>query len=99
MGETTPEGAPRAVLQIHIPGEPHAQGRARMSPLMTKNGPVFGRGGRPIIKAYDPVESRNWKAFASSRMLTERGLQGVDQPLAGPLSLSVFAVFTMPSSL
>lgn len=98
MGETTPEGALGTALYIHIPGEPHAQGRARHSPIMTKNGPVLGRGGRPIVVAYDPKESRNWKAFAGSRMLTERVLQGVDAPLDGPLHLEITALFTMPTS-
>jgi len=99
--ETT---APAALtIDIHIPGEPHAQGRARHSPLMRGGTPVIGRGGRPVVITYDPTESRSWKAYAKEcirQVIVNHWLPsaaGFCVPLEGPLSLSVLALFTMPA--
>jgi Holliday junction resolvase RusA-like endonuclease len=68
-------------LSITIPGEPHAQGRARATVI----------GGH--ARMYDPQNSREWKAVAQHHM--RLALDG-HVPLVGPVELTVVASFTCP---
>ena len=89
-----------ASLHIVIPGEPHAQGRARFRAWKAKD-------GRQGVTAFDPAASRNWKATAQQHMkdaASQRGvgLEGELSPpclFQGPVSLNVVAYFACPKSL
>ncbi|MDX2165700.1 MAG: RusA family crossover junction endodeoxyribonuclease [Deltaproteobacteria bacterium] len=84
------------MFEIVIPGEPHAQGRARAVPLMRNGEPVFQPGTRrPIIQFYDPPGSKEWKKAARTHMLA--ALAGAP-PFSGPVSLQVVAYFSCPRS-
>ena len=76
------------MIQIVIPGEPCAQGRARAFAFKD-------RMGNARVRMYDPQKSRNWKATAQAHM--GLALDGA-QPLRGPVRLHVTAVFTCPKS-
>jgi len=88
-------------LRIVIPGEPHAQGRARFRAWRAKD-------GRQGVTAYDPAESRDWKATAQQHMikaLFDRcrepgGSAPIEQPsvMEGPIALNVVAFFSCPKS-
>jgi|GEM_PF-195684 len=80
-------------LVIRIPGEPHAQGRARFRVIKTK-------AGAHLPVAYDPRESRDWKATAQAHMAAavSRAHGLVRIVLDGPLELQVLAVFSSPKS-
>lgn len=83
-------------FEIVIPGEPHAQGRARAVPLMRGSEPVFQPGTRrPIIQFYDPPGSKQWKKAARLHMLA--AIAG-GKPFCGPVSLRVVAYFSCPVS-
>lgn len=83
-------------VEIVIPGEPHAQGRARAVPLMRNGEPVFQPGTRrPIIQFYDPPGSKEWKKAARAHMVA--AIAGA-QPFDGPVSLQVVAYFSCPRS-
>ena len=81
------------MIYVKILGEPCAQGRGRAGAVMTKHGPLLVNG-RPIIKVRDPEKSRDWKGAASWAM--KEVYRGA--PLAGPLSVTIEAVFTCPRS-
>jgi Holliday junction resolvase RusA-like endonuclease len=80
-------------LVIRIPGEPHAQGRAKFRVITTKS-------GASLPMAYDPAASRNWKATAQAHMASAVRKSGVEGSLFtdGPVELQVLAVFTSPKS-
>jgi Holliday junction resolvase RusA-like endonuclease len=80
-----------SAFTVTIPGEPHAQGRARTRIMKLKNG-----GQRPVI--YDPKESRDWKATAQQHMRDEAARQGYQLPIiaSGPVCLEIEAYFTCP---
>lgn len=92
-------------LVFQVPGDPHAQGRARMRVIQTK--------GRAFASAYDPKESRDWKATVSQIMgdaLRDRyrdtepvanadgakHADGYPFPLDAVLDVAVFALFPCP---
>lgn len=75
------------VVEITIPGEPHAQARPRARVIEAK--------GRNFVQMYEPAESRNWKAMAHEHM---QHAFGVRHPLAGAVELTVIAYFTCPRS-
>ena len=78
------------ILDIIIPGAPHAQGRAR-----------FARMGNHV-KTYDPKESKDWKGYARQVMWKA----GVDGPNPGgyvfipegPVAIIVTACFPCTST-
>jgi Holliday junction resolvase RusA-like endonuclease len=78
---------PVAVVEITIPGEPHAQARPRARVIEAK--------GRSFVQMYEPSESRNWKAMAHEHM---QQAFGVRHPFAGAVELTVIAYFTCPRS-
>ncbi len=87
-------------LRIIIPGEPHALGRARFRAWKAKD-------GRAGVSAYDPKESRDWKATAQQHMWAAATLRRIElggncgctlKPLSGPVALHVVAYFSCPKS-
>lgn len=86
-------------LVFVVPGDPHAQGRARMRVIRTKAGGSFAT-------AYDPKESRDWKATVSQIMGDAaaewmRTDGPIDHhtypfPLDALLDVVVFALFPCP---
>lgn len=74
-----------AELTIMIPGEPCAQGRPRFSTA----------GG--FVKAYDPVKSRNYKAFV--RMIAQKEIDKQGWKYTElPLTVTITAYASIPSS-
>ena len=71
-------------LELFIPGPPVAKGRPRVST----------RGG--IVRTYTPKRTSSWEAFAVGIMIQAWGRP---EPLRGPLSLSVVALFPRPQRL
>lgn len=73
------------ILDIIIPGAPHAQGRAR-----------FARIGNHV-RAYDPEESRDWKSYARQVMWKEvvKGPKPGGHVFipGGPVEIQIFACF------
>ena len=88
------------MIEVTIPGEPYAQKRARAARV--------GKG----VRVYDPAANRNWKATAQQYMrdaMMAAGRFGEVEflsgklekhlnPLAGPVRLTVLALFSMPRS-
>ena len=74
------------MIRIHIPGDPHAQGRARAC-----------RAGKHV-RVYDPDDSRNWKATAQQHMAD--ALVKLDRPwgLETAMDVDILAVFPCPKS-
>lgn len=71
-----------AELTIMIPGEPCAQGRPRFSTA----------GG--FVKAYDPVKSRNYKAFVrmiAQKEIDKQGWKYTELPLT--VTITAYARF------
>ena len=83
---TKGKSAELEVVHILIPGQPHAQGRARAC-----------RAGKSV-RVYDPEESRNWKATAQQYMADE--LDRHDRPwgFECAMSVDILAVFPCPMS-
>lgn len=78
------------ILDIIIPGAPHAQGRAR-----------FARMGNHV-RAYDPKESKDWKSFARLCMSLERSKNpwgGMEFLIPeGPVGIILTACFACTST-
>lgn len=72
-------------LKLIIPGEPFAQGRPRFSTA----------GG--FVRAYDPKESRNYKAFVKYIANEETMKQGWKYTTA-PIEVSMKAFLKIPAS-
>ena len=72
------------ILDIIIPGAPHAQGRAR-----------FARIG-DHVRAYDPKESKDWKSYARQIMWGAwvRSTHGYILIPDGPVAIIVTACFS-----
>lgn len=89
------------VLSITIPGEPFAQPRARSFALMRKGpdgkkAPVFGPGGAPVIRHYDPKDAVSWKATAQDHMAAALRAIGCASPFvpAGPVAIEIRALYS-----
>lgn len=87
------------MIRIVIPGEPHAQMRARSRVIVPKS------GGKPFAHHYDASESRNWKATAQALM--EDAVDGLKPGAVlssdgvlfqGPVCLRIVAWFACPKS-
>lgn len=71
------------MIDVTIPGEPHAQMRHRVRKLGT------------FVQTYDAPQSRSWKAFASDLM--QRAMAG-RAPLEGNVELTIRAFWECPTS-
>jgi len=69
---------------LFIPGPPVAKGRPRVST----------RGG--VVRTYTPKRTASWEAFAVGMMIEAWGRP---EPLRGPLTLSVVALFPRPQRM
>lgn len=49
------------VIEFFVDGVPKAQPRPQVAPLMRNGKCVFGKGGRPILVAYNPKTADVWK--------------------------------------
>jgi len=86
-------------LEVTIPGEPCAQGRARASLIRGRGGRlILGKSGQPIINVRDPEKSKSWKGAAQVHMQRAARARGIGAPLDGPLEVHILAVFTLPKS-
>ena len=74
------------MIRIHIPGNPHAQGRARAC-----------RAGKHA-RVYDPDKSRNWKATAQQHMADVLEKHGDPWGLEVAMHVDILAVFPCPKS-
>lgn len=73
------------MILVTIPGEPVGQGRPRAAVI----------AGKPRI--YSPKASSEWRAKASYYM-REQAKAYTTSPYAGPVSVEIEAVFTLPKS-
>ena len=73
-------------IRCSIPGEPHAQARGRAVRVGAH------------VRVVDPSESRSWKGSAQVHLLAARDAAGHAEPLTGPLSVRILAVFACPRS-
>ena len=71
------------MIEFEIPGQPVAKARART---------VRTKGGK--VRTYTPVKTKNWEQFAQISAWAEYS----GAPIAGPIMLTVIAVFGLPVS-
>ncbi len=85
LGAADAGSIPAAPTPLHVvvPGPPCAQGRGRAVRM------PFG------IRVIDPAKSRSWKGAAQIHM--QQAMRG-GAPLAGPLSVTILAVFACPTT-
>ena len=76
-------------ISFVIPGEPVAQGRPRFRVIPRKD------GGKPMVMAYDPKKSKDFKAKVAKLAKVRMGRIKM---LEGPLKLMVDVWFACPKS-
>lgn len=89
-----PARPPTAELTIILPGEPHAQMRARSRSVKTK-------AGREFIQHYDDPKSREWKRDAQvyyRAAMIRAGIGASAPAFTGHVDMLVSAVFALPKS-
>lgn len=83
------------VCRFTVPGNPVGKSRARSVPLMRGGKPLIGAGGRPVVSHHTPDKTVNYEATV--KLAAQQAMRG-RPPFAGPCSLVVEALFSVPVS-